>query len=274
MADKAAETYNYFINRGYSPEAAAAIVGHFDYESGFNTKAIHDQGSGFGVAGWRDEKPGKGRKTQLMEFARKNRMNPNSLETQLRYTDYELNGSEKKAGARLKNATTVQEANDAMMHFERPQGYSSKNIKGGMGYGDRLSRAKNALSSYGGSAVDSGEIVDNTDTEAIPTNEMKWDEPMDDVADKAATESTPTIKSRIKQGITGLIKSLSDSDDPGAQPFDYTPAGESNVDTNYNPDEGGVDPHAYTQYSGYSEGGNVEESIDPYEYFAMVIGAR
>lgn len=274
MDQKAEYAYSYFIDQGYSPQAAAAIVGHFDVESGFNTKAIHDQGTGFGIAGWRDEKPGSGRKTQLMEWAKKNRMNPNSFDTQIRFADYELNNTEKRAGNRLRKATTVEEANDAMMHYERPQGYSPKKPSAGMGYATRLAKAKTALASYGGEAVDSGELVDNTDTEAIPTNEMAQDMNWDDASleDAASAAEEPGIGDRLKSGIKGLLKGLSSEDKP-QEPFDYTPAGESGVSTDYDPMQGGLPLDSYHQYAGYAEGGNVDDGyIDPREFFASVLG--
>lgn len=50
---KAADSaYNYFINAGYSPQAAAGIVGNIKHESNFNTSAIGDGGKAKGYAQW------------------------------------------------------------------------------------------------------------------------------------------------------------------------------------------------------------------------------
>lgn len=274
MGQNAEYAYSYYIDQGYSPQAAAAIVGHFDHESGFNTQAIHDKGTGFGVAGWRDEKPGSGRKTKLMQFAQKNRLNPNSLGTQLEFADYELRTSEKAAGDKLRKAKTLDEANLAMMDYERPQGYSPKNPQAGHGYASRLAKAKSALASYAGIEAtanpDDPELVDNTDTEAIPTNDMKWDDASLEDAANAAEE--PGIGDRLKSGIRGLLKGMSSEDKP-QEPFDYTPAGESNLQTEYDPNAGGLPLDNYHQYAGYAEGGNVDgDHIDPWEFFSMVIG--
>lgn len=283
MSQAAEYSYSYFIDRGYSPQAAAAIVGNFDHESGFNTKAIHDKNTGFGIAGWRDP-PGEknGRRTQLLRFASNNKLNPNSLGTQLQFADYELRTTEKKAGRLLRSAKTVEEANNAMMHYERPQNYSADNPQAGHGYKSRLAKARSALGSYAGDygaassdmpagpderAGADSQFVDNTNTEAVPTHDMAWNE------DSAATAASdladkPTMGSRLKSGIKGLLSSLGES--KPQEPLDYTPAGESNLDTNYNNDEGGVSVDSYKRYANYARGGNVEQDlISPSDWFAM-----
>lgn len=277
-------SYAYFIDRGYSPQAAAAIVGNFEHESGFNTKAIHDEGTGFGIAGWRDP-PGEknGRRRQLKNYAERNRMNPDSLEAQLQFADHELRTTEKRTGNALKRAKTVEEANVAMMHYERPEGYSVKQPQAGLGYSSRLAKAKNALASYAGSAVDNPdleerddrqptEFVDNTDTEAIPIHDMEWDEDSLEAAADAA-EPAPTMGSRIKSGIKGLLSGMGSSE--SQQPLDYTPAGESNLQTDYSFEGGAIPVDGYKRYMNFADGGNVDQGfIDPHEWFAMVEGAR
>lgn len=281
-------SYSYFIDRGYSPQAAAAIVGNFSHESGFKTRAVHDSGTGFGVAGWRDppkDKKGTGRRTALYKFASDNKLNPASLGTQLQFADYELRTTEKKAGDALRSAKTVEEANDAMMHYERPQGYTPDRPQAGHGYKSRLAKAQSAMASYGGDAVTANpdmvemrddrapteeEFVDNTDTEAVPTQDMAWNE---DSAETAASDlvDEPTVGSRLKSGIKGLLTSM--GSEKQQEPFDYTPAGDNKADASYDPNEGAIPVDGYKRYANYARGGNVnQEFIDPREWFAMFEG--
>lgn len=285
MSQAAEYSYSYFIDRGYSPQAAAAIVGNFEHESSFKTKAIHDSGSGYGIAGWRDP-PGEkgGRRKALYKFAENNNLNPSSLGTQLQFTDYELRTSEKQAGKALKKAKTVEEANDAMMHYERPKGYSPDRPQAGLGYKSRLAKAQNAMASYGGDAAMSNpdmpvgpdergseaDIVDNTNTEAVPTHDMAWNE------DSAATAASdlvdkPSTGSKIKHGIKNLLTSM--GEEKQQVPLDYTPAGDSTADASYDPNDGAVPVDGYKRYANYAGGGNVQhEFIDPRDWFAMFEG--
>lgn len=82
--------YNFFVEKGYAPLGSAAIVGNLVGESGINLDstmergAKADHGSG-GVCEWRGS-----RKTNLYEFAKSHRADPNDLGIQLAFVIYEL----------------------------------------------------------------------------------------------------------------------------------------------------------------------------------------
>ena len=72
------------IARGFSKEAASAIVGNMWAESTFNPKATNAIGA-FGLLQWLGD-----RKKQLIKFANGKKMNPNSLNAQLDFIKFEL----------------------------------------------------------------------------------------------------------------------------------------------------------------------------------------
>lgn len=142
------------IQLGYSPVAAAGIVGNLVQESGgrLNTRAVHDGGTGIGIAGWRDPSPGQGRKTGLMNFAQQNGADVYDLGTQIKYLDHELRTSEAGVGRRLAQAQTPEQAASAFISFERPAGWSPENPSGGHGYASRVANAHALAGALGGAA--------------------------------------------------------------------------------------------------------------------------
>lgn len=72
------------INRGFSKEEASAIVGNMWVESTFNPAATNGIGA-FGLLQWLGD-----RKKQLIKFANKKKLNPNSVKVQLDFIKYEL----------------------------------------------------------------------------------------------------------------------------------------------------------------------------------------
>ncbi|MGF6226215.1 hypothetical protein QFZ27_000170 [Inquilinus ginsengisoli] len=135
----------YFRARGYSDAGAAAIVGNGLQESGLNPEAIHDNGTGLGAFGWRDPSPGQGRKTALAQFAADRGKPATDFLTQLAFVDHELQTSEKAIGDQLRTATSLEDATDAMISFERPRGWTTENPRGGDGWQNRLNYARQVL---------------------------------------------------------------------------------------------------------------------------------
>ena len=64
---------------------------------------------------------------------------------QLAFVVHELGGAEADANAKLKSATTVEEATAAFIGYERPQGWTPQNPQGGHGFSSRLANAKKVL---------------------------------------------------------------------------------------------------------------------------------
>ena len=74
--DFLARAHQFFLSRGYPPHAAAALAANAIAESGGNTRAEHDKGTGVGIYGFRDPTPGTGRKTALFNFAKARGLDP------------------------------------------------------------------------------------------------------------------------------------------------------------------------------------------------------
>lgn len=153
MSDNSsAFAYSYLKSKGYTDAAVSGILGNLTAESGqgLNTRAVHDNGTGLGIAGWRDPQPGKGRKTNLLNFARERRQDVYDLKTQLDFLDHELKTVESGVYSRLMKASTPEAAALAFISFERPQGWTSQNPAGGHNWSGRRANALNLYNSLSG----------------------------------------------------------------------------------------------------------------------------
>lgn len=142
--DRAQHAISYFVGRGFTKEQASGIVGNLIAESGLKTDARNpgdgnDGSDSIGIGQWNAE-----RARALKDFAARNRADWRDFNVQLAFVEHELNTSEKGAGAALRNARTVEEATAAMIGYERPQGWSSGNPKGGHNWRGRLRNAMQA----------------------------------------------------------------------------------------------------------------------------------
>lgn len=215
--------FAYFQSKGYSRAGAAAIVGNLIQESSLNPDAIHDNGTGLGVAGWRDPNPGQGRMTALKGFAAARGKPANDFLTQLAFLDYELNNDEKGIGDQLRSATDVAAANDAMISFERPRGWTSGNPRGGDGWQNRLNNAQRLL---GGEAV------------AVPPSfpDLGGAVPSEPVSAQAQWEALQAQEDRAEgPGLWGTLEAAIDQDSITAQFFSQRP--ELTPDLNFRLDD-------------------------------------
>lgn len=142
MANRAQLARNFFIELGYKPHQAAAIVGNLMQESGpgLDTGAEGDDGTAHGIAQWRDTKGGP-RFTRLKKFAAEQGTEWTDFQTQLKFVDYELKNHETGAYEALMAAQDVPSATAAMVGYERPQGWTPDNPSGGHGWKERLKNA-------------------------------------------------------------------------------------------------------------------------------------
>lgn len=133
--------YQFFIDKGYSKEQAAGIVGGLRGETeNLNPAAIHDGGIGLGISGWNGP-----RLAALRKFASDNNASPTDLRTQLEFLHQELQGNESAAGARLKAARTPEEAGAAMLTYFRPSNYD---VPGA--HPERAAYARQAFDAFNG----------------------------------------------------------------------------------------------------------------------------
>jgi hypothetical protein len=136
----AAKSY-YMRVHGLSEHAAAGIVGNLMQESSLNPKAINrgdgsDGSDRIGVGQWN-----QGRAKALRAFAAARGKPVDDFFTQLDFVVHELGSNEEATGKRLAAATSIDEATAAFIGFERPQGWSAENPRGGHGWANRLKYA-------------------------------------------------------------------------------------------------------------------------------------
>ena len=98
----------FFRVHGWTPEQAAGIVGNLHFESaGLQPDILEgDKGPGYGLAQWTSPD----RKSGLFEYAAAKGEKTPSFGTQLEYVQHELDTSQSKAGAALRNAKTIPDA--------------------------------------------------------------------------------------------------------------------------------------------------------------------
>ena len=116
--------WGYLVTHGYTPEAAAGIMGNIEAESGFNTSAVESSvtnpGEGIGLIQW-----SFGRKAQLISFAQSQGKHWSDIGVQIAFLDYEMNGAEGTVfpgGVNgFKRLTSVEEVTSQFCWlFERP----------------------------------------------------------------------------------------------------------------------------------------------------------
>jgi hypothetical protein len=125
------------IAKGYSPIAAAGIVGNTIHESGVNPYSSGDSGTSGGIAQFHNE-----RLTALKAFAAAAGKPATDLQTQVDFIDHELHTTETGTLAKLQAAKTPEQAGAAFIDYERPQGWTPENPAGGLGYESRQKQAR------------------------------------------------------------------------------------------------------------------------------------
>ena len=96
----------FFLDQGWTPEQAAGLVANLQAESydHIDPAAFNAKEQAYGIAQWR----GPRKRDFEREMGRP--IKGSSLDDQLRFVQWELNNTEKRAGRRLKQATTAAEA--------------------------------------------------------------------------------------------------------------------------------------------------------------------
>lgn len=117
IAEKA---YNYLTQvKGKGKVLAAALVGQLMKESGGNPKAVHDNGTGYGLFGHRDPTPNRGRKTKLLNHL--GRSNKPEFFGQLDYAVDELEREYPSTYQKVNTTDNIDYATETLMNeWERP----------------------------------------------------------------------------------------------------------------------------------------------------------
>jgi len=160
---------NHLVGKGLSKVMAAGIIGNLMQESGLNPLARNpgdgnDGSDSIGLGQWNGA-----RARALKAFAAANGASPDDVATQLDFVLHELETTENAAYQRLKAATTVDEAVAAMIGFERPQGWTAANPRGGHGWSNRLQYGMKAAEMAG----ITGELLGVSKTAAVPSQLLK-----------------------------------------------------------------------------------------------------
>jgi hypothetical protein len=142
--DNQQQAYQYLIAQGYTPVAAAGIVGNLVQESGVNpTVNPGDSGTAHGIAQWRGD-----RWSGLQDYAKQNRGSVNDLNTQLGYLDYELRNNYGDTYQKLMSARSPGDAAGAFaLGYERPKGAETGIASNVDGWGNRLNAAQSIYGS-------------------------------------------------------------------------------------------------------------------------------
>lgn len=120
IIDKAKYAIDFFVNKGLTKEQASGIVGNLHAESKFNSKALGDNNSSFGIAQWHNE-----RWNNLKDFANKKGSSSESFHTQLEFLWDELQTSENEALLELQKTRTISDAAKTFANkFERMKEYN------------------------------------------------------------------------------------------------------------------------------------------------------
>ena len=137
QAKATAQQYTKYLvdNHGMTPEQATAMVGNLYQESGFNPTAVHDNGTGFGMGGWRLE-----RRDALLNAAKQAGKDPRDPQFQLDFYANELKG--RPEFAQFQAAQTPQDRQTALMTYFRPAGWTPQNPQAGNGFGNRVQFAQ------------------------------------------------------------------------------------------------------------------------------------
>lgn len=100
------QALEFFMKQGWTKEQASGIVANLMTESGANlsTTAVGDRGKAYGIAQWHPDRQ------RLFKTKFGKDIRESTLEEQLQFVQWELKNNEYKAGARLAQATTAQEA--------------------------------------------------------------------------------------------------------------------------------------------------------------------
>lgn len=184
-APKVDPAMRFFLDKGWSREQAAGIVGNLLQETGtLDPTQSHDGGTGIGIAGWRLE-----RRKALESFAASRGKPVTDFETQLEFVDYELRTSEGKVGERLRQAKTAGQAAEAFISFERPVGWTPDNPRGGHGFLNRVRNAQGLI----------GEQADPTEFVGVPFGGEIARRVQAQFVDQAR-KAWPDFKMRIDQG--------------------------------------------------------------------------
>lgn len=209
VGERTKTAYQFFTGRGWSPVAAAGIVGGLVHESGLKTGALNpgdgaDGSDSIGLAQWNSD-----RAAALKQFAAAKGKDWRDYGTQLEFVDRELRSSEVGAAAKLNAATTPREAAAAFVTFERPQGWE-RGATSAHGWGNRLRQAEGVHAAYAGSTLPTipgqgaADMLLPHQREGILRHAQAQADAEERQAQRAAHQDAQTYKARIGDELASI----------------------------------------------------------------------
>lgn len=125
--DNAKAVYTFLTGKGYTPEAAAGILGNMEQESGVNPKAIQGGGKGpaAGIVQWENYNRKSARWKSMSDYAASKGKDWTDLQSQLEWLDLELQGKDPTTASLLKKKVggyeqfkAIKDVNQAVKVFE------------------------------------------------------------------------------------------------------------------------------------------------------------
>lgn len=187
-ADNAEKMWNFFRGKGLSEIAVSGILGNAQQESDFNPTIAHSESvqgkpaKFIGVFQWGNKGNGD-RWGKLVKWANQNNLDPENIDTQLKWTWIELGGSYSGVYSSLKNAKTPEEA--AKIWYDQYEVASR-------GLSNRQKYAKNWYRSY------KGKIINQPPQVAAPLSKVEQLEKtaIEIMINKLGTRSIPNLNGR------------------------------------------------------------------------------
>lgn len=152
------KAYNFFVSPeggSFNQVQAAAMIGNFLHEAPTNGDIDPNKVSGYidprtglpegskGIAQWNPAGGDKSRLKALYDFAGRENLPWNSLYAQVKFVKYELNGPEKRAFSKLKQARSAEDAAELFaIYYERP---ARDKFNRPLGLSERQENAKEIL---------------------------------------------------------------------------------------------------------------------------------
>ena len=193
---------NFLMGKGLTKEQALGIAGNLMAESGFNPNAIGDRGTSGGFAQWHDVSPGKGRFTNLQNFAKARGRHWTDPEVQAEFMWHELTeGGYGNVLSKIRGASSSEEA--ARIWGRYFEGFRGSDNSANAEYSKRIAYANSLRESYGHYGSEKGiNFTGGGDAATQAAGEAI--EKMEEAAKKAA-EAVQTIYNDVKIAVSGAL---------------------------------------------------------------------
>jgi hypothetical protein len=202
----ASRAMDFFIEKGWTPQQAAGIVGNLQQESGPNlsTNAVGDGGSAYGIAQWHPD-----RQARFAEVFGKD-IRQSTMQEQLAFVQWELMNSEKNAGSVLRGAGDPSSAAQIVDElYERSRGT------------ERSKRIANALALLKGYESRRGSKLVDVMAESKPTTTVAMPPTADTSGPRnpnfdtqleaaVASATTKVTREQVAAGFTAMNQKVND----------------------------------------------------------------